>query len=233
VTDAVRLIRSELQGRVPLIGFSGSPWTLATYMIEGGSSSDYRLAKGLMFQDPHALHRLLSLLADAVVAYLNAQIAAGAQAVMLFDTWGGVLGRSSYCDYSLRYMKQITDGLDRRPAGRRIPVILFSKGAGQWIERVADSGCDAVGLDWTADIGAARTCVGSRVALQGNLDPAVLYGGSDVIRREAMKIIESFGQGSGHVFNLGHGIHPGADPASVDTLVTAVHEMARPFHEQR
>ncbi|WP_455385137.1 uroporphyrinogen decarboxylase [Acidihalobacter prosperus] len=223
VTDAVRLIRRELDGRVPLIGFSGSPWTLATYMVEGGSSKEFARVKGLLYDDPATLHRLLGVLSDAVAAYLNAQIAAGAQAVMIFDTWGGSLTPAGYREFSLVYMQRIVESLQRESEGRRVPVTLFTKGGGQWLEHMAASGCDALGLDWTTDIGDARRRVGDRVALQGNLDPAVLYASNERVAEETRKVLESFGDGPGHVFNLGHGIHPAIDPERVAALVEAVH----------
>ena len=224
VTDAVRLIRRELDGKVPLIGFSGSPWTLSTYMVEGGSSKEYRHIKGMMYQQPGVLHRLLQTLAQAVTDYLNAQIEAGAQAVMIFDTWGGVLTPESYRAFSLDYMSQIVAGLKREHEGQAVPVTLFTKGGAQWLEAMADTGCDALGLDWTIDIDAARERVGERVALQGNLDPCVLYAEADTIRASAQEIISRFGNHPGHVFNLGHGIHQTIDPEHVGALVDAVHE---------
>ncbi len=223
VMDAVRLIRRELDGRVPLIGFSGSPWTLATYMVEGGSSKEFARVKGLLYDDPATLHRLLGVLADAVAAYLNAQIAAGAQAVMIFDTWGGSLTPAGYREFSLAYMQRIVERLQRESEGRRVPITLFTKGGGQWLEDMAASGCDALGLDWTTDIGAARARVGERVALQGNLDPTVLYASNERVAAEARKVLASFGKGPGHVFNLGHGIHPQIAPERVAALVEAVH----------
>ena len=224
VTDAVSLIRRELDGKVPLIGFSGSPWTLSTYMVEGGSSKEYQYIKGMLYGEPKTLHRLLDTLARSVTAYLNAQIEAGAQAVMVFDTWGGVLTPQTYRDFSLAYMKQIVDGLDRERDGRTIPVTLFTKGGGQWLEEIAATGCNAVGLDWTTDIDAARQRVGDRVAIQGNLDPCVLYADPDTIRARAREIIDRFGNHPGHVFNLGHGIHQAVDPDHLGVLVDAVHE---------
>jgi uroporphyrinogen decarboxylase len=224
VTDAVSLIRRELDGSVPLIGFSGSPWTLSTYMVEGGSSKEYRHIKGLMYQDPAALHQLLQKLAQSVTDYLNAQIEAGAQAVMIFDTWGGVLTPQTYRDFSLDYMRQIVDGLKRKHDRQTIPVTLFTKGGAQWLEAMADSGCNALGLDWTIDIDEARARVGDRVALQGNLDPCVLYADPDAIRAKAREIIDRFGNHPGHVFNLGHGIHQTVDPDNLGILVDAVHE---------
>ena len=224
VTDAVSLIRRELDGAVPLIGFSGSPWTLSTYMVEGGSSKEYRYIKGMMYQDPAALHHLLQILAQSVTTYLNAQIEAGAQAVMIFDTWGGVLTPQTYRSFSLDYMQQIVAGLKREHDGQTIPVTLFTKGGAQWLEAMADSGCNALGLDWTIDIDEARERVGERVALQGNLDPCVLYADPESIRRQARDIITRFGNHSGHVFNLGHGIHQAVNPDHLGVLVEAVHE---------
>jgi uroporphyrinogen decarboxylase len=230
VVDAVRLIRRELDGAVPLIGFAGSPWTLATYMVEGGSSKEFAHIKRMLFDEPAWLHQLLDVLARAVTVYLNAQIAAGAQAVMVFDTWGGVLTPRDYREFSLRYMQRITEGLTRESEGRRVPVILFTKNGGQWLEALADTGCDALGVDWTTDLRDARARVGGRVALQGNMDPAVLYASSARIRAEVATVLESFGAGSGHVFNLGHGIHPHVDPERVAVLVEAVHELSRRYH---
>ena len=230
VMDAVRTIRRELDGRVPLIGFSGSPWTLATYMVEGGSTKTFARSKGMLFDEPALMHTLLGKLADSVTGYLNAQIAAGAQAVMIFDTWGGTLTPRDYRAFSLAYMQRIVDGLTREADGRRVPVILFTKGGGQWLELMADTGCDALGLDWTLDIGDARARVGDRVALQGNLDPCTLYASADVIRRSVAEILEGYGRGSGHVFNLGHGIHPAIPPEHAGAMIEAVHELSRPYH---
>jgi uroporphyrinogen decarboxylase len=230
VMDAVRTIRGALDGRVPLIGFSGSPWTLATYMVEGGSTKTFALSKGMMFDHPDWMHRLLGKLADAVTAYLNAQVAAGAQALMIFDTWGGTLTPRDYRAFSLAYMQRILDGLTREADGRRVPVILFTKGGGQWLELMADTGCDALGLDWTLDIADARARVGDRVALQGNLDPCTLYASPTVIRRSVAEILAGYGSGPGHVFNLGHGIHPTIPPEHAAALVEAVHELSRPYH---
>src|SRR3569623_35156 len=218
VMDAVRVIRRELDGRVPLIGFSGSPWTLATYMVEGSGSKEYAHVKGMLFDRPDLLHKLLDTTARAVTSYLNAQIAAGAQAVMVFDTWGGVLSPRDYIDFSLRYMAQIVDGLTREHEGRRVPVILFTKGGGAWLESMTETGCDALGVDWTTDIGAARKRVGDRVALQGNMDPCVLYASPERIRAEAATILKSYGAGPGHVFNLGHGIHQHVNPGGVKVI---------------
>lgn len=227
VMDAVRTIRRELNGSVPLIGFSGSPWTLATYMVEGGTTKDFGKVKGMMFEMPEAMHLLLDKLAQSVTTYLNAQIAAGAQAVMIFDTWGGVLSAEKYKDFSLAYMQKIVSGLTREADGRQVPVTLFTKGGGQWLEILAETGCDALGLDWTQDIQQARQRVGDKVALQGNMDPSVLYGSTDTIQKEARKVIDGFGKGEGHVFNLGHGIHQHIDPNKVKVLVDAVHEYGK------
>ena len=230
VMDAVRTIRRELDGRVPLIGFSGSPWTLATYMIEGGSTKNFALSKGMMFDQPALMHALLGKLADSVTGYLNAQIAAGAQAVQIFDTWGGTLTPRDYKAFSLDYMQRIVNGLTREADGRKVPVILFTKGGGQWLEAMADTGADALGLDWTTDIGEARERVGHRVALQGNLDPSTLYASPEVIRRSVAEILAGYGKGSGHVFNLGHGIHPEIPPEHAAAFVEAVHDLSRPYH---
>jgi len=231
VMDAVRMVRRELDGNVPLIGFAGSPWTLATYMVEGGSSSHYRFVKGMMFAKPALMHRLLAQLADNVCDYLNAQIRAGAQAVMIFDTWGGVLGARDYGPFSLQYMERIVEGLEREVDGRRVPVILFTKGGGAWLEKMAQSGCDAVGIDWTVDIGEARRRVGAQVAIQGNLDPCTLYASPQRIRHEVSEALAGYGHGPGHVFNLGHGIQPFVDPAHLGVLVDAVHEFSEPYHK--
>ena len=231
VMDAVRLIRRELHGQVPLIGFAGSPWTLATYMVEGGGSKDFGLVKSMMFDQPQLMHQLLDVLARAVAAYLNAQVAAGAQALMLFDTWGGVLTPRDYREFSLRYMERIIQSLTREHEGRRVPVILFTKNGGQWLETMADSGADALGIDWTTDLGDARARVGRRVALQGNMDPSLLYASPERLRREVDTILASYGQGSGLVFNLGHGIHPHVQPDKVAVVVDAVHDLSRQYHQ--
>ncbi|MBU2886629.1 uroporphyrinogen decarboxylase [Gilvimarinus agarilyticus] len=226
VVDAVSLIRRELNGRVPLIGFSGSPWTLATYMIEGGSSKDFRRAKQMMYNTPELMHQLLDTLAESVIVYLNAQIEAGAQAVQIFDTWGGALSHVAYQEFSLHYMNKIVAGLIREREGRRVPVILFTKGGGQWLESMADTGADALGLDWTTDMSQARARVGDRVALQGNMDPTILYASPERIREEVKRILGSFGPGPGHVFNLGHGITPEVDPEHAGAFIRAVHEFS-------
>ena len=230
VMDAVRLVRRELGGRVPLIGFAGSPWTVATYMVEGGSSKTFGAIKGLMYGAPRDLRRLLAILADATGTYLKAQIAAGAQAVMIFDTWGGVLTPSTYREFSLEYMNRIVEGLAREHDGRRVPVILFTKGGGAWLEDMVASGCDALGVDWTTDLSDARRVCGDRVALQGNLDPAVLYAQPTQIRDRVAQVLASYGAGHGHVFNLGHGIHPDVPPESALAMVEAVHELSPPYH---
>ncbi|CAM3740282.1 uroporphyrinogen decarboxylase [Castellaniella denitrificans] len=232
VFDAVSLIRRELAGAVPLIGFSGSPWTLACYMVEGAGSSDYRQIKTLLYGRPDLLHRILSVNAQAVQAYLNAQIQAGAQAVMVFDSWGGVLADGLFQQFSLAYTRQVLDGLTREHEGRRVPVIVFTKGGGQWIEDVAATGCDAVGLDWTANLAAARRRVGDRVALQGNLDPMTLFGGEAAIRAEVRRVLADFGPigAGGHVFNLGHGISQHTPPEAVSVLVDEVHAASRAYH---
>jgi uroporphyrinogen decarboxylase len=222
VTDAIARVRRELDGRVPLIGFAGSPWTVATYMVEGGSSKTFGLIKRMMYESPLELHRLLGLLARATILYLNAQIAAGAQAVMLFDTWGGVLTPAQYAEFSLRYMAEIVDALTRHAEGRRVPNIVFTKGGGPWLAKIAAIGCDAVGVDWTTDLGDAREAVSGRVALQGNLDPSALFATPEILRAETLRVLDSFGAGPGHVFNLGHGITPEVDPERVALLVRTV-----------
>lgn len=230
VMAAIRLVRAELDGQVPLIGFAGSPWTLAAYMVEGAGSRDFATIKRLIYNDPGLLHRLLDVLARAVALYLNAQVASGAQALMIFDTWGGVLTGSDYRAFSLNYLASILQQLTRAHEGRPVPIILFTKNGGQWLESMAETGADAIGIDWVTDLGDARRRVGAKVALQGNMDPAVLYGPPERIRREVAAILASFGRGSGLVFNLGHGITPGVDPDNVAVLVEAVHELSRPHH---
>src|SRR5580700_11771485 len=222
VTDAVALVRRELRGRVPLIGFAGSPWTVATYMVEGGGSKAFGHIKRMMYEAPRELHRLLALLAEATVLYLNAQIAAGAQAVMLFDTWGGILTPAQYEEFSLRYMAEVVDALTHKSDGRRVPNIVFTKGGGAWLPKIAAIGCDAVGVDWTTDLGAARQAVEGRVSLQGNLDPSALFAPPEILRAETLRVLASYGEGAGHVFNLGHGITPDVDPERVALLVETV-----------
>jgi len=231
VMNAVRTIRRELDGRVPLIGFSGSPWTLATYMVEGGSSKDYAKVKGMMYDRPDLMHKLLDTTAQSVISYLNAQVDAGAQTLMVFDTWGGVLTPRDYKEFSLRYMKQIVDGIKREADGRKIPVILFTKGGSAWLEDMAETGCDGLGLDWTINIADARRRVGDKVALQGNMDPSMLYASPERIRQEVATILESYGSGSGHVFNLGHGIHQFVNPEHAGVFIEAVHELSAKYHQ--
>jgi uroporphyrinogen decarboxylase len=232
VINAVRTIRHELDGRVPLIGFSGSPWTLATYMVEGGGTKNFSKVKGMMFDRPELMHQLLGKVTAAVTAYLNAQIEAGAQAVMIFDTWGGALTPQAFEAFSLAYMANICNGLTRESEGRRVPVILFTKGGGFWLEKMLSTGCDALGIDWTLSLDEARRRIGDRVALQGNMDPCVLYASPERIRTEVGKVLESYGHGTGHVFNLGHGIHPEVDPAHVAVFVDAVHELSPVYHKE-
>ena len=227
VMDAVRTIRRELDGRVPLIGFSGSPWTLACYMVEGQGSRDFARAKALAWNDPQAMHRLLDVLARSVAAYLSAQAAAGAQALMVFDTWGGLLSPSMFGQLSLRYLARVTEMLKVDAHAADLPVVLFSKGANAHLEALAGTGCDGLGLDWTIGLDEARRRVGARVALQGNLDPSVLYATPETIVREVDAAIDAFGPHPGHVFNLGHGVTPGVDPEHVKVLVDAVHEAGR------
>ncbi|MFQ3234586.1 MAG: uroporphyrinogen decarboxylase [Paraglaciecola sp.] len=231
VMNAVRTVRKNLQGQVPLIGFSGSPWTLATYMVEGGSSKAFTKIKKMAFSEPQALHLLLDKLADSVILYLNAQIAAGAQSVMVFDTWGGVLSPRDYRDFSLQYMHKIVDGLTRENDGRRVPVTLFTKNGGMWLESIAATGCDGIGLDWTIDIGEAKKRVGDKVALQGNMDPSMLYAQPERIEQEVQTILAGFGSGPGHVFNLGHGIHLDVPPENAKVFVDAVHKYSAPYHK--
>jgi uroporphyrinogen decarboxylase len=227
VSEAVSVIKKNLKGRVPLIGFSGSPWTLATYMVEGGSSKNFSKVKGLLFENPKHLHQLLNVLADTVIDYLNAQIETGADSVMIFDTWGGILNKESYKNFSLRYMSKIVDGIHRKYDERTIPVTLFTKGGSAWLEQIAATGCDGVGLDWTIEIGEAERRIGSKVALQGNLDPSVLYASPEIITAEAYKVLDQFKSQTGHVFNLGHGITPDVNPESLKILVDAVHSYTK------
>jgi len=231
VMAAVRVIRRELAGRVPLIGFAGSPWTLACYMVEGGSSTTFRHVKSLLYGNPAAAHRLLDVLARAVSVYLEAQARAGAQALMIFDTWGGVLTPADYRAFSLAYMRRIVEHLAASEAASEIPVILFTKGGGAWLEAMAATGCTALGLDWTADIGDARRRVGTRVALQGNLDPAVLYAPPAAIRERTAAVLAAYGPGPGHVMNLGHGLQPDMDPEHVAAFVDAVREFSPAYHQ--
>ena len=231
VFEAVKTIRKGLDGQVPLIGFAGSPWTVGTYMVEGGSSREFPTIKGLAAEDPAALEKMLAIVAETTTAYLNAQIEAGAQAIMIFDTWGAALERDDYLRFSLASMQAIVDGLNREAEGRRIPVILFTKGAGPLLADMVGTGCDALGVDWTTDLASARDYVNDQVALQGNLNPATLRESPETIRQGVADVLASYGTGPGHVFNLGHGITPDIDPESVSVLVEAVHEMSPAYHE--
>lgn len=231
VNDAVRLIRRELDNKVPLIGFAGSPWTLATYMIEGGSSKNFARAKALLIDDPAAGHKLLAKLADAVTIYLQAQRAAGAQALMIFDTWGGALSPAMYQTWSLQYMQRIVEGLGGQAS--EAPIVLFTKGAGPRLQDMAQTGCHALGVDWTVDLAQARAWTDNKVALQGNLDPAILLASPDAIREAVKTVLESYGHGAGHIFNLGHGITPEVDPDHLGHLVQAVHDLSPAYHAER
>ena len=230
VFDAVALVRRELRGRVPLIGFSGSPWTLACYMVEGGGSDDFRTVRTMLYRRPDLLHRILDVNARAVTAYLNAQIDAGAQAVMVFDTWGGTLSDTAFQEFSLGYSRQVLAGLTREREGRPVPRILFTKGGGLWLEDLAEAGAHALGVDWQTPLGQARRRVGDRVALQGNMDPMALFGTTAAIEREVQRILDAFGRGPGHVFNLGHGISQHTPPDNVAALVEAVHRLSLGAH---
>ena len=231
VMQAVKRIRTELQGAVPLIGFSGSPWTLATYMVEGGSSKNFGRVKALIYDQPRAAHALLGKLADSVTDYLNAQIESGVQAVQVFDSWGGVLSPETFREFSMNYLQRIVEGLKPGPAGEAIPVILFSKGCNGHLEALAQTGCDALGVDWTISLTEARGRVGDLVALQGNMDPSILLASPEVIREQAGMVLESFGHGEGHVFNLGHGITPDVKPEHLGALITAVQELSPAYHQ--
>lgn len=230
VMAAIRMTIRALDGRVPLIGFSGSPYTLACYMIEGGGSGDFRLVKTMLYDRPDLLKHILAINAQAVTAYLKAQVSAGAQALMIFDTWGGSLAHGAYLEFSLPYMQQIVTALKSDPATQNVPLVLFTKGGGLWLERLAATGCDALGLDWTQDLTAARRRVGERVALQGNLDPMSLFAAPQQVRAEVAGALAAFGSGNGHVFNLGHGISQHTPPDRVAALVAAVHELSAPYH---
>lgn len=230
VTDAVRVIRRELDGKVPLIGFAGSPWTVATYMVEGGSSKTFSKIKAMIYQEPATAAKLMDLLADVTAAYLNAQIRAGAQAVMVFDTWGGALAPAAYRTFSLQPMQRIVDQLITKSDGRPVPRILFTKGAGVRLSEMANTGCEALGVDWTTDLADARRLTEDKVALQGNLDPSMLYSSPETIRAAVATVLESYGRGPGHVFNLGHGIQPDVNPDNVAVLVDAVHTMSLDWH---
>ncbi len=231
VFDAVSQIRKTLDGRVPLIGFSGSPWTLATYMVEGKGGTDFLNIKKMAYARPDLLHRILEITAQTVIQYLNAQIAAGAQAVMIFDSWGGALSHNAYQEFSLAYMQKIINGLTKEAEGRTVPSIMFTKGGGLWLEAQAATGANALGLDWTVDIGQARKRVGDKVALQGNLDPAILLSNPQAIEKEVASILASYGKGNGHVFNLGHGITQWTDPENAAAFLSAVREHSKQYHQ--
>ena len=230
VMDAVNLIRQELHGRVPLIGFSGSPWTLACYMVEGGGSDNFARVKSLALNDPKLMHQLLGVVTDSVIAYLSAQRTAGAQALMVFDTWGGVLAPHTYREFSLPYLTRIAQEFQRGTGADNTPLILFGKGNAPYLEELAATGAEGVGVDWLVSLQEARRRTGGKVALQGNLDPVTLYANPDTIRAEVARTLASYGQGSGHVFNLGHGMSPDMNPDNVKVLVDAVHEFSRPYH---
>lgn len=233
VMDAIRLAKYELNNRVPLIGFAGSPWTIATYMVEGKSSKHFNQIKKMAYAAPHLLERLLSHLTRTIIEYLSAQIQAGADVVMIFDTWGGVLGSQDYLQFSLKYMEQIVAGLNRIDHGKKIPIILFTKNGGQSIVAIAKTGCDAIGLDWTASLQEARVLVGEKVTLQGNLDPAALYASPAQIEIKVRETLANYGHGSGHVFNLGHGIYPDINPDHVLAMVEAVQSISKQYHQPR
>lgn len=230
VMEAIRATKRALQNKIPLIGFSGSPWTLACYMIEGKASKTFNEVKRFLYRDPLLLHQLLTHLEHSVIDYLNAQIEAGADVLMIFDTWGGLLAPEDYLEFSLKYMQNIVQGLKQVKGQSKVPVILFTKNGGQQIEAMSKTGCDAIGLDWTADIQQARDKVGNVVALQGNLDPAILYAEPTIIKRSVKKLLESFGMGSGHIFNLGHGISPDVNPEHLAIMIEAVHEYSPEYH---
>lgn len=231
VPAAIKTIVRELDSQVPLIGFSGSPWTLATYMVEGASSKQFSQIKKMLFSDPATLHLLLEKLALSVIDYLNAQIEAGVHSVMIFDTWGGVLSADCYREFSLAYMQKIVEGIHRSVNGTHIPVTLFTKNGGQWLEWIAQTGCDAIGIDWTCDMDDARRRVGDQVALQGNMDPSILYASTDKIESEVQRILKQYGHGNGHVFNLGHGIHQDVPVENAGAFVDAVHQYSRTYHQ--
>ena len=231
VFDAVSQIRRTLDGRVPLIGFSGSPWTLATYMVEGKGGTDFLTIKKMAYARPDLLHRILDITTQTVIQYLNAQIAAGAQAVMIFDSWGGALSHNAYQEFSLAYMQKIISGLSKEAEGRVVPSIMFTKGGGLWLEAQATTGANALGLDWAIDIGQARKRVGDKVALQGNMDPAILLSNPQAIEKEVASILASYGKGNGHVFNLGHGITQWTDPECADAFISAVHNLSKQYHK--
>jgi len=234
VMEAIRVIRAELNGRVPLIGFTGSPWTLASYMVEGKGSKEFRLIKGMMFEQPEAMHRLLKIVTQSVIDYLKAQVNAGAQSLMVFDTWGGILSTSNYQAYSLAYMEEIVDAVKSDSQTRNVPIVLFTKGGGAWLDMMADTGCDGLGLDWTVDIADAKAQVGERVVLQGNMDPVVMNANPGVVEQQAEAVLASYGvhneNDRGHIFNLGHGIQPHAKPENMTALVETVKSRSIQYH---
>ncbi len=221
VMDAIKITSKELIGKQPLIGFSGSPWTLAAYMVEGSGSKTFSVIKGMLYSNPKLLHKLLDILTDNVISYLKAQIDAGAEALMVFDTWGGVLTPECYRHFSLQYMAQIVAGVKKYS---KCPIILFSKNTPHSLTHIASSGCDAISIDWTIDIGDARSQISNNIALQGNLDPCVLYADPATIKSEVQKILNKYGDRPGHIFNLGHGIYPDIDPSNVQCMIDAVRE---------
>ncbi len=231
VFDAVSQIRKTINGRVPLIGFSGSPWTLATYMVEGKGGTDFLNTKKIMYARPELLHHILEINAQTIIQYLNAQIAAGVQAVMIFDSWGGALSHNAYIEFSLKYMQKIVAGLTKTAEGKKVPSIVFTKGGALWLEAQADIGADALGLDWSVDIGQARARVGNKVALQGNLDPAILLSTPEAIKKEVVSILASYGNGHGHVFNLGHGITQWTPPENAAAMLEAVRKHSKQYHQ--
>ncbi|MDB4512269.1 uroporphyrinogen decarboxylase [Arenicella sp.] len=235
VMDAIRVIRAELDGRVPLIGFTGSPWTLASYMVEGKGSKEFRLIKGMMFEQPQATHRLLQIVTDSVIEYLQAQVSAGAQSLMVFDTWGGMLSTSNYQQFSLAYMHQIVAALKSDIASKDVPIVLFTKGGGQWLELMVETGCDGLGLDWTVDITDARARVGDQVVLQGNMDPVVMNTNPEAVAQQAINVLQAYGDhdtsSKGHIFNLGHGIQPHAKPDNMAALVKTIQAKSARFHQ--
>lgn len=234
VMNAIRVIRHALDDRVPLIGFTGSPWTLASYMVEGSGSKDFRRIKGLMFESPESAHKLLQIVTDSVIQYLKAQVASGAQSLMVFDTWGGMLSTENYKRFSLSYMSQIVSAIKSDPLCSSVPIVLFTKGGGQWLELMADTGCDGLGLDWTVDIADAKARVGDKVILQGNMDPVVMNTGPEQVSEQAMEVLRGYGNhgpnDKGHIFNLGHGIQPFAHPENMQRLVQTVQANSSQFH---
>ena len=229
--QAIKLVQHELAGKVPLIGFVGSPWTLATYMVEGGSSKNFSKVKEMLYAAPEMLHHLLDKLATVAIDFLKAQIKAGVQAVQIFDSWGGVLTPRAYREFSLKYMQKIVTELGADEATKQVPIILFTKGGNLWLKDIADTGCHAVGVDWTINIADAREQLAAKAALQGNLDPNVLYASEERIHQSVARILAEYGEHNGHIFNLGHGIHPGIDPEKVRFLVDTVHELSEHYHQ--